>query len=592
MATLFEPEELEDMVQSTIFHERETIMKMYDLQDQVSAEDQRRAFLDLVMTAISYRHHDQLRRYLKMIPLVTMNPAASDEWLKLFLEQAYSEDNGIAMTMIINVWSDANIAEELQPILISLFRMNFFEPEFYTYLIKLYPNLTFTAAMVWLNNFNREVETKAAAYKIADTFGLQTRDTYVEIQDTIVSQKDLNPVNPVIITFIDELIREANDEVAPKPDWIEPPPFPSADGNPLPTQRELDAWARNYVRDMGFSHDNLLNLDPAGFARYMLELYNETRTSEDSDQRRRYVFVDEIGSEPAPTGGRTVEKMVERIEGPDFEDTKAKAVPKIKAVKESKLIYDPRLFGIFGPSFLILGDELIDSDSPDPCLRYGGCRMFVCWHFENIDDDDEEKIPDIVTEARYEDLEWFRGKCQVCGLIISQKHYALRMPMKEGGWDGCYCSFRCLQFDTFGPKDPRRRFIESMEGIIRGIGIYDRRWVEPVSTVKVTLEEMPVRLPSENLTPDELGANPRLFELKADLIEGPRGPIYAPIASEQTSRSSRSFYGTALNDRLSDVDRVPVPSSSMPGPASSSQVEFDPFEDALLGSLSSFDPGR
>lgn len=56
----------------------------------------------------------------------------------------------------------------------------------------------------------------------------------------------------------------------------------------------------------------------------------------------------------------------------------------------------------------------------------GPCRMLQC-------------------ECKEEESEsWFNGTCNVCGSKIRNKSYAVRFPLEEGGWFGCYCSFRCM----------------------------------------------------------------------------------------------------------------------------------------------------
>jgi len=57
-------------------------------------------------------------------------------------------------------------------------------------------------------------------------------------------------------------------------------------------------------------------------------------------------------------------------------------------------------------------------------------RMLLC----NVYDADEEG----------EDYDWFGGACEVCGMRIKHRHYALRMPELSGGWSGCYCSWKCV----------------------------------------------------------------------------------------------------------------------------------------------------
>lgn len=75
----------------------------------------------------------------------------------------------------------------------------------------------------------------------------------------------------------------------------------------------------------------------------------------------------------------------------------------------------------------------------DPCTLHGGCRMLTCWEFIEIDEDEEEITP-------Y--TRWFQGSCDRCCRKIMYKHEAVRMPLSNGGWFGCYCSWNCVENDT------------------------------------------------------------------------------------------------------------------------------------------------
>ena len=69
----------------------------------------------------------------------------------------------------------------------------------------------------------------------------------------------------------------------------------------------------------------------------------------------------------------------------------------------------------------------------------GDSRMLLCCEFEVCDEHeyDEDYIPD----------EWFGGSCFICRKRIMYKHWAIRRPIRNCGWSGCYCSFECLKLD-------------------------------------------------------------------------------------------------------------------------------------------------
>ena len=44
-----------------------------------------------------------------------------------------------------------------------------------------------------------------------------------------------------------------------------------------------------------------------------------------------------------------------------------------------------------------------------------------------------------------EDVEWYTGSCDKCGLRIRKINHCVRMPVISGGWEGCFCSWKCTQ---------------------------------------------------------------------------------------------------------------------------------------------------
>lgn len=121
---------------------------------------------------------------------------------------------------------------------------------------------------------------------------------------------------------------------------------------------------------------------------------------------------------------------------------------------------DLELFRLLGPS-----NHGINANSNQ--LVLGGPRMLKGgdWDF----DEDDNKVS------------WFRGNCDQCGLKIRKKCFALRKPVKEGGWSNCFCSFPCLKKDvtlnecTAGDPDLiTRNLVDAMEEKIKKNGIQDR----------------------------------------------------------------------------------------------------------------------
>jgi hypothetical protein len=87
-------------------------------------------------------------------------------------------------------------------------------------------------------------------------------------------------------------------------------------------------------------------------------------------------------------------------------------------------------------------------DENHECLKYGGCRMLLCNEYPEVDIFGEQidlTAKNIIT------TDWFVGKCNQCNKKIRRKNHALRLPLFYGGWQGCYCSFQCLEKNVNDP---------------------------------------------------------------------------------------------------------------------------------------------
>jgi hypothetical protein len=119
--------------------------------------------------------------------------------------------------------------------------------------------------------------------------------------------------------------------------------------------------------------------------------------------------------------------------------------------------------------FRLLGPANPAPNSNNEQLKYGGYRMFKHGQWD-FDQETEEY------------LDWFNGKCENCSLRLRSRYYSIRMPMPQGGWKGCYCSFPCLKSFvqreiecTNGEPDLIvRRMIDLVEEQIKTIKIQDR----------------------------------------------------------------------------------------------------------------------
>ena len=92
----------------------------------------------------------------------------------------------------------------------------------------------------------------------------------------------------------------------------------------------------------------------------------------------------------------------------------------VMSVQNSKVVHNPNR--IFGPLNAFKDRNCVSSPGKE-----GPCRMLEC-RCRNSSGED-----------------WYNGRCDHCSISIRDRSHALRMPTKEGGWFGCFCSFKCLE---------------------------------------------------------------------------------------------------------------------------------------------------
>lgn len=116
---------------------------------------------------------------------------------------------------------------------------------------------------------------------------------------------------------------------------------------------------------------------------------------------------------------------------------------------------------IFGPANRFPDKNCISNPN-----KNGPCRMLECLCRELDDEND----------FTYALNEWFTGICNnyQCSKKIRDRSHCVRIPVQNGGWKGCFCSFDCLNNSlAFKDKDMAFR-IEYMKVSFNEDGIMDR----------------------------------------------------------------------------------------------------------------------
>jgi len=128
---------------------------------------------------------------------------------------------------------------------------------------------------------------------------------------------------------------------------------------------------------------------------------------------------------------------------------------------------DSAIFQEYGPVNTSYSCSLV-IDKNHECLKYGGCRMLLCNEYPEKDIFGEEID---LTAKKVITTDWFKYKCNQCHKKIRTKNHTLRLPLYYGGWQGCYCSFQCLEKNV--NNTITALVVGRMKSQINSIGIND-----------------------------------------------------------------------------------------------------------------------
>jgi hypothetical protein len=120
----------------------------------------------------------------------------------------------------------------------------------------------------------------------------------------------------------------------------------------------------------------------------------------------------------------------------------------------------------YGPT-----NEIFDQEC---CGIKGPCRMFYCNCRNEMDYEDTSYLNLDLNSKVKNPQAWFNGTCEECGIGIEKFKYALRFPVKDGGWIGCFCSFECMKKSNIRPYDKETEIrIKEIKETLHKIGIVD-----------------------------------------------------------------------------------------------------------------------
>jgi hypothetical protein len=168
----------------------------------------------------------------------------------------------------------------------------------------------------------------------------------------------------------------------------------------------------------------------------------------------------------------------------DDEEKRQLLKPIFEHEYQTSLAQDLEYFRILGPINQLPMQQ--DWSPDDRCYKYGGCRMFLCQHNQQEDDEGD----DLELEN-----DWFTGNCDYCYRKIASRFRTVRMPLQMGGWVNNYCSMTCLKADSH--REPRAdeidlNMIDALEKVLIERGVYDQPEHQLVSYEKTVISKVDI----------------------------------------------------------------------------------------------------
>ncbi len=352
----------------------------------------------LINHAIDNNNLESLKENLDRLSLNALSQHDFEILLSSFLQHCASHSRNKAAHLVMETFENTGILDDSIPLFTSLFMSYNFTEFVLSFMIGAFPEMTFYDQMVNLISYDEAPELSLAAGRLAELYSPKSLEDYQDLYEVAYEKN-----NVTMQIFCEDKLKELA-PVVPKPSWV-----------------------KNFTGRAEIPYDDELvlpDIPPVTFelppletmADLLLEGLKEQGASVDKYDEARQVLLMELSKMTA----------VEKI---------AILTPFKIAQNRLKLDQNLDLSRILGPV-----NATVDSDlaSDHICCRYGGCRMFTCIEFEKIDPEDDS-VDETVT--------WFTGNCQYCLNKLPNPYWAVRKPLPNGGWKGCYCSPQCIRWE-------------------------------------------------------------------------------------------------------------------------------------------------
>jgi len=380
--------------------------------------------LDKIYQNIEFFNKDALINDLNDLNIFILSNNESETLITKLLQYSFKNINIDAVRVIIQFFDNERVKVDILPALTNLFLNQYIETNILIFVLACFPEKTAFNYLLDLVNMSNDIEAVYVARKICNIYNDISSDDWFQLVELTENFEDEEYPNLELRQFFIENTTHSIDgtkcPILPVDeiiiDDIKYKTLTNAKRDNVP----------NAMHSVGFVMPSVVDVVEIMFENMMMFLsYKHTKDVEVIKnglmiQYSMSSFVDKI-------------KMLKSLNNAELnKELKFDDIDELEKLDKELNCS----FGVVNTMYYPIEDK------NHVCVKYGGCRMFLCSHFEEINhdgvkidifDDDDIKV------------NWYRCKCDFCDKKILSKNKAIRQPLLYGGWKGCYCSMPCME---------------------------------------------------------------------------------------------------------------------------------------------------
>ncbi len=355
-----------------------------------------------VVTSIVIGDTEGILFNLNLLPIATLPRNQAEALISCFLDQCMKCKNISAIREIINVFNNERIRTDPLPALTNLFLNTSLSRETLQFVISCYPEKEPVDYYMNLVNMGDDASALKIAALLTVFFPNIEYDTWSFLVSMTENFEDEEYENQMLREFFLTKAAETGSD-ASVPEWV---------------CNDLKVYKIEKIPNGIPSVAEAVDLLLADIKDQNIEIKTDNNKNAKTEEIRELL----ISQYAISTITEKIQMLEHLMNLPKFDDNP--------------------LFHEFGPVNTIYSPNSSLHDSNHECTKYGGCRMFLCKEFEQMHANGDEI--DIMAENIYIS-DWFRKSCDLCLKKIKSRFHALRLPLKHGGFRGCYCSLDCMK---------------------------------------------------------------------------------------------------------------------------------------------------